>query len=82
MITLQSRFCTLTPISVFYMDIYSSSLRLFKIALVIRLLPATNRQYFILVVFAVTLASRYICFKYSTLIALKDLFFRSKAKRP
>ena len=34
-ISLKSRFYTLTPISVFYVDIYSSSLRLFKIDLVV-----------------------------------------------
>ena len=42
-ISLQSRFCTLAPISVFFVDIYSSSLRLFKIDLVVSLLLATRR---------------------------------------
>ena len=49
MISLQSRFCTYAPISVFHVDIYSSSLRLFKIDRVVSLLPATGRQYSILV---------------------------------
>ena len=55
------RFCTLAPISVFYVDIYSSSLRLLKIDLLVSLLPAIHRQYsiFISVVFAVTLALRF-----------------------
>ena len=48
MISLQSRFCTYAPTSVFHVDIYSSSLRLFKIDRVVKLLPATGRQYSIL----------------------------------
>ena len=55
MVSLQGRFYTLTPISVFHVNIYSSSLTLFKIALVVSLLPATHRPYFFSVVFAVTL---------------------------
>ena len=67
-ICLQSRFYTLAPISVFNVDIYSSSLGLLKIDLVVSLLPVTLIPYMTIfyfsVVFAVTLASRYICFKY------------------
>ena len=64
-ICLQNRFYTLAPISVFNVDIYSSSLRLFKIDLVVSLLPATLRQCFILMLsLPFTLVSRYICFKY------------------
>jgi hypothetical protein len=47
-VRLQSRFYTLAVIFVFDVNIYSSSLRLFKIDPVVSLLPATNRQYFIL----------------------------------
>ena len=61
-VSLQSIFYTLGLIFVFDVNIYSSSLRLFKIDPVVSVLAATNRQYFI--VFAVTLASRYFCFKY------------------
>ena len=46
-VSLQSRFYTLALIFVFDVNIYSSSLRLFKIDPVVSLLPATNRQYFI-----------------------------------
>ena len=64
-IILQSRFYTLAPISVFYVDIYSSSLRLFKIDLVVinYQQPIDNILNY-RVVFAVTLASHYIGFKY------------------
>jgi hypothetical protein len=48
-VSLQSRFYTLAMIFVFDMNIYSSSLRLFKSDPVESLLPATHRQYFILV---------------------------------
>ena len=62
------------------MDIYSSSLRLFKIVLVVSLLPAINPStiFYFSVVFAVTLASRL-----NTVIALKKLFFQASdiAKR-
>ena len=75
-ISLQSRFYILTPISVFYVDFYSSSLRLFKIDLVISLLPATNRQYFILVL-SLPLRWLHVTFVLNTLIALKELFFRT-----
>ena len=74
-ISLQSRFYTLTPISVFYVDIYSSSLGLFKIDLVVSLLLATIRQYFIS---ELSLPLRWlrVTFVLNTLIALKELFFR------
>ena len=62
-VSLQSIFCTLGLIFVFDVNIYSSSLRLFKINLVVSVLPATNRQYFVLAL-SLALASCYICFKY------------------
>ena len=73
-ISLQSGFCTLAPISVFYVDIYSSSLRLFKIDLVVSLLPATRRQYSILVL-SLPLRWLRVTFVLNTLTALKELFF-------
>ena len=48
-VSLQSRFYTLALIFVFDVNIYSSSLRLFKSDPVVSLVPATHRQYFILV---------------------------------
>jgi hypothetical protein len=47
-VSLQSIFYTLGLIFVFDVNIYSSSLRLFKIDPVVNVLPATNQQYFIL----------------------------------
>ena len=46
---LQSRFYTLAPISVLYVNISSSSLRSLPIDPFVSFLPATYRQYFILV---------------------------------
>ena len=68
-VSLQSRFYTLALIFVFDVNIYSSSLRLFKIDPVVSVLPATNRQYFIL---ALSLPLRWlrITFVLNTLIAL------------
>jgi hypothetical protein len=68
-VSLQSRFYTLALVSVFDMNIYSPSLRLFKIHPVVRLLLATNRQYFTL---ALSLPLRWlrISFVLNTLIAL------------
>jgi hypothetical protein len=63
-------------IFVFDVNIYSYSLRLFKIDPVgVSVLPATNRQYFIL---ALSLPLRWlrVTFVSNTLIALKELFFR------
>ena len=77
-VSLQSRFYTLALIFVFDVNIYSSSLRLFKIDPVVSLLAdlaATNRQYFILV-FSLPLRWLRITFVLNTLIALKELFFR------
>jgi hypothetical protein len=62
-VSLQSRFYTLALVFVFDVNIYSSSLRLFKIDPVVSLLPATHWQYFILVL-SLLLASCYFCFKY------------------
>ena len=70
-ISLQSRFCTLASISVFYVDIYSSSLRLFKIDLVASLLPATLRRHSILVL-SLRLRWLRVTFVLNTLIALKE----------
>jgi hypothetical protein len=47
-VSLRSIFYTLGLIFVFDVNIYSYSLRLFKSDPVVSLLPATNRQYFIL----------------------------------
>jgi hypothetical protein len=68
-VRLQSRFYTWALIFVFDVNIYSSSLRLFKIHPVVSLLLATNRQYFIL---ALSLPLRWlrITFVLNTLIAL------------
>ena len=68
-VSLQSRFYTLALVSVFDMNIYSPSLRLFKTHPVVRLLLATNRQYFTL---ALSLPLRWlrISFVLNTLIAL------------
>ena len=77
-VSLQSIFYTLGLIFVFDVNIYSSSLRLFKIDPVVSLLAdlaATNRQYFILV-FSLPLRWLRITFVLNTLIALKELFFR------
>ena len=64
-VSLQSRFYTFVLFFVCNVYIYSSSLRLFMIDPVVSLQPATHRQYLIVsVVFAVTLALRYCCFKY------------------
>jgi hypothetical protein len=48
-VSLQSILYTLELIFVFDVTIYSYGLRLFKIDPVVSVLPATNRQYFILV---------------------------------
>ena len=74
-ICLQSIFYTLALISVFNVDIYSSSLRLLKIDLVVSLLPATLRQYSILMLY-LPLRWLRVTFVLNTLIALKELFFR------
>jgi hypothetical protein len=76
-VSLQSIFYTLGLIFVFDVNIYSYSLRLFKIVPVVSI-PATNRQYFIL---ALSLPLRWlrVTFVLNTLIALKELFFRPVA---
>ena len=72
-VSLQSIFYTLGPMFVSDVNIYSYSLRLFKIDPVVSVLPATNRQY--------TLASCYFCFKY--LDRVKRVIFQASdiAKR-
>ena len=72
-VSLQSRFYTLALIFVFDVNIDSSSLRLFKSDPVVSLLPATHRQYFILVL---SLPFRWlrVTFVLNTLMALKELF--------
>ena len=74
-VSLQSIFYTLGLIFVFDVNIYSHSLRLFKIDPVVNLLAAIIRQYFIL---ALSLPLRWlrVTFVLNTLIALKELFFR------
>ena len=49
MVILQGIFCTLAPISVFHVNISSSSLKSFTIDPFVNLLQATHRKYFILV---------------------------------
>ena len=75
MVSLQSIFYTLGLIFVFDVNIYSHSLRLFKIDPVVSLLAATIRQYIIL---ALSLPLRWlrVTFVLHTLIALQELFFR------
>jgi hypothetical protein len=85
-VSLQSRFYTLALIFVFDVNIYSTSLRLFKSDTVVSLLPATHRQYFILVLslpldFAVLLASCYFCFKYLDRVKIVISQPRDIAKR-
>ena len=77
MISLQSTFCTLAPISVLYVDIYSSSLRLFKIDLVVSLLAATRRQYSILVL-SLPLRWLRVTFVLNTSIAFKRAIFQPR----
>jgi hypothetical protein len=74
-VSLQSIFHTLGLIFVFDVNIYSYSLRLFKIDPVVSLLPATIRQYFIL---ALSLPLRWlrVTVVLNILIALKESFFR------
>jgi hypothetical protein len=62
-------------IFVFDVNIYSYSLRLFKIDPVVSLLPATIRQYFIL---ALSLLLRWlrVTVVLNILIVLKESFFR------
>ena len=73
----QTPFPYITKLMIFVFDvtIYSYTLRLFKIDPVVSVLPATNRQYFIL---ALSLPLRWlrVTFVLNTLIALKELFFR------
>ena len=75
-VSLQSIFYTLGLIFVFDVNIYSHSLRLFKIDPVVSLLTAAIRQYIIL---ALSLPLRWLRVTFVlhiTLIALKELFFR------
>ena len=57
-----------------HVDIFSSSLRLFQIDRVVKLLPATGRQYSILVL-SLPLRWLRVSFVLNTLIASKELFF-------
>jgi hypothetical protein len=70
-VSLQSIFYTLGLIFVFDVNIYSYSLRLFKIDPVVNVVPSTNRQYFILPLRCLRVTS-----VLNILIALKELFFR------
>ena len=64
--SLQSKFYTLAPTFAFDVNIYFSSSRLFTIDPSLSLLQAIHRQLYIefSIVFVVTLASCYSCFKY------------------
>ena len=73
--SLQRIFYTLAPISVLYVNIYSSSLRLFKTDLLVSLLSATHGQCLILVL-CLSLSWLRVTFVLNTLMALKELFFR------
>ena len=73
--SLQRRFYTLAPISVLSVNIYSSSLRLFKTDLLVSLLSATHGPCLILVL-CLLLSWLRVTFVLNTLIALKELFFR------
>ena len=72
-LSLQSRFYTLALIFVFDVNIYSSSSRLFKSDPIVSLLPATHRQYLILVLSLPFRLFR-VTFVLNTLIALNELF--------
>jgi hypothetical protein len=74
-VSLQSIFYALGLIFVLDVNIYSYSLRLFKIDPVVSVLPATIWHYFIL---ALSLPLRWlrVTFVLHILIALKELFFR------
>ncbi len=74
-VSLQHIFYTLGLIFVFDVNIYSHSLRLFKIDPVVSLLAATIRQYIILAL-SLPLHWLRVTFVLHTLIALKELFFR------
>ena len=75
--SLQRRFYILAPISVLYLNIYSSRLRLCKTDLLVSLSSISNpwTMFNFSVVFAVKLASRYICFKY--LDCVKRVIFQA-----
>ena len=78
--SLQRWFYTLAPISVLYVNIYSSSLRLnpklkFKTDLLVSLVSATHGQCLIVVLY-LPLSWLRVTFVLNTLIALKELFFR------
>jgi hypothetical protein len=72
-VSLQSRFYTLALIFVFDVNMYSSSLRLFKSDPVESPLPATHRQYFTLVL-PLPFCWLRVTFVLNTLIVLKELF--------
>ena len=74
-VCLQNIFYTLGLIFVFDVNIYSHSLRFFKIDPVENLLAAAIRQYFILALSSPLRWLR-VTFVLNTLIALKELFFR------
>ena len=71
--SLQRRFYTLGPISVLYVNIYSSSLRLFKTDLLVSLLSATHGQCLISVL-CLPLSWLRVTFVLNTLIALRVIF--------
>jgi hypothetical protein len=81
-VSLQSIFYTLALVFVFDMNIYSPNLRLFKIHPVVSLLLSNQSTIFhFSVVFAVTLASHYFCFKYLDRVKLVIFQASDVAKR-
>jgi hypothetical protein len=72
--SLQSIFYTVGRNVVFDVNIYSYSLRLFNIDPVVSVLPATNRQYFILAL-CLPLRRLRVTFVLNTLIVLKKGYF-------
>ena len=80
-VSLQSRFYTLALIFVFDVNIYFSSLRLFKSDPVESLLQQPmHRQYFILALQSLPFGWLRVTFVLNTLIALKQLFLSSETK--
>ena len=69
-VSLQNRFHALALISVFDMNIHSATLRLFKIGPVVSLLPATHRQYLMLLL-SLPLRRLLVTFVLNTLISSK-----------
>jgi hypothetical protein len=82
-VSLQTIFYPLGLIFVFDVNIYSHSLRLFKIDPVVSVLPATNRQYFILALSYLPLLWHRVTFILNILTRFKRVIFQASdiAKR-